>query len=143
MAITAAMPSGTGLKAFAEEFPDRFFDVGIAEEHAVTMAGGMAAGGVRPVVAIYSTFMQRSYDQIFHDICLQNVPVLLCLDRAGLVGEDGATHHGVFDLSYLRSLPNMTIMAPKDENELRQMLAAAFTYNRPVAIRYPRGQGLG
>lgn len=143
VAITAAMPSGTGLKAFAEEFPDRFFDVGIAEEHAVTMAGGMAAGGVRPVVAIYSTFMQRSYDQIFHDICLQNVPVLLCLDRAGLVGEDGATHHGVFDLSYLRSLPNMTIMAPKDENELRQMLAAAFTYNRPVAIRYPRGAGLG
>ena len=143
VAITAAMPSGTGLKAFGEEFPDRFFDVGIAEEHAVTLAGGLAAGGVRPVVAIYSTFMQRAYDQIFHDVCLQNLPVLLCLDRAGLVGEDGATHHGVFDLSYLRNLPNLTIMAPKDENELRQMLAAAFSYNSPVAIRYPRGAGLG
>ena len=143
VAITAAMPSGTGLKAFGEEFPERFFDVGIAEEHAVTLAGGLAAGGVRPVVAIYSTFMQRAYDQIFHDICLQNLPVVLCLDRAGLVGEDGATHHGVFDLSYLRNLPNLTIMAPKDENELRQMLAAAFSYNSPVAIRYPRGAGLG
>ena len=143
VAITAAMPSGTGLKKFAEKFPRRFFDVGIAEEHAVTLAAGMAAGGLRPVVAIYSTFMQRAYDQILHDICLQNLPVLLCLDRAGLVGEDGATHHGAFDLAYLRTIPNMNILAPKDENELRQMIFAAFDKNCPVAIRYPRGAGLG
>ena len=143
VAITAAMPSGTGLKKFAEKFPDRFFDVGIAEEHAVTLAAGMAAGGLRPVVAIYSTFMQRAYDQILHDVCLQNLPVLLCLDRAGLVGEDGATHHGAFDLAYLRTIPNMNILAPKDENELRQMIFAAFTQDEPVAIRYPRGSGLG
>ena len=143
VAITAAMPSGTGLKKFAEKFPRRFFDVGIAEEHAVTLAAGMAAGGLRPVVAIYSTFMQRAYDQILHDVCLQNLPVLLCLDRAGLVGEDGATHHGAFDLAYLRTIPNMNILAPKDENELRQMIFAAFKKNFPVAIRYPRGAGLG
>ena len=143
VAITAAMPSGTGLKKFAEKFPRRFFDVGIAEEHAVTLAAGMAAGGLKPVVAIYSTFMQRAYDQILHDICLQNLPVILCLDRAGLVGEDGATHHGAFDLAYLRTIPNMNILAPKDENELRQMIFAAFRQNKPVAIRYPRGAGLG
>ncbi len=143
VAITAAMPSGTGLKKFGEFFPRRFFDVGIAEEHAVTLAAGMAAGGLRPVVAIYSTFMQRAYDQILHDICLQNLPVLLCLDRAGLVGEDGATHHGTFDLAYLRTIPNMNILAPKDENELRQMIFTALQRNFPVAIRYPRGAGLG
>ena len=143
VAITAAMPSGTGLKKFAEKFPQRLFDVGIAEEHAVTLAAGMAAGGLKPVVAIYSTFIQRAYDQILHDICLQKLPVLLCLDRAGLVGEDGATHHGAFDLAYLRTIPNMNILAPKDENELRQMIFAAFEKNFPVAIRYPRGAGLG
>ena len=143
VAITAAMPTGTGLKKFAEKFPRRFFDVGIAEEHAVTLAAGMAAGGLRPVVAIYSTFIQRAYDQILHDICLQNLPVLLCLDRAGLVGEDGATHHGAFDLAYLRTIPNMNILAPKDENELRQMIFAAVKKNFPVAIRYPRGAGFG
>lgn len=143
VAITAAMPSGTGLKAFAEKFPRRFFDVGIAEEHAVTLAAGMAAGGLRPVVAIYSTFIQRAYDQILHDVCLQNLPVIFCLDRAGLVGEDGATHHGVFDLAFLRTVPNMNILAPKDENELRQMLFAAVRRKIPVAIRYPRGAGLG
>ena len=143
VAITAAMPSGTGLKAFAEKFPRRFFDVGIAEEHAVTLAAGMAAGGLRPVVAIYSTFIQRAYDQILHDVCLQNLPVIFCLDRAGLVGEDGATHHGVFDLAFLRTIPNMNILAPKDENELRRMLFAAVMRKFPVAIRYPRGAGLG
>ena len=143
VAITAAMPTGTGLKKFAEKFPRRFFDVGIAEEHAVTLAAGMAAGGLKPVVAIYSTFIQRAYDQILHDVCLQNLPVVLCLDRAGLVGEDGATHHGAFDLAYLRTIPNMNILAPKDENELRQMIFAAVHKNFPVAIRYPRGAGLG
>ena len=143
VAITAAMPTGTGLKKFAEIFPRRFFDVGIAEEHAVTLAAGMAAGGLRPVVAIYSTFFQRAYDQILHDICLQNLPVLLCLDRGGLVGEDGATHHGAFDLAYLRTIPNMNVLAPRDENELRQMIFAALKKNFPVAIRYPRGAGLG
>ena len=143
VAITAAMPAGVGLTNFAKEFPERFFDVGIAEEHATTFAAGMAADGLRPVVAIYSTFMQRGYDQILHDICLQNLPVTLCLDRAGLVGEDGATHHGVFDLAYLRTIPNMNILAPKDENELRQMFFTAIDSNKPVAIRYPRGSGLG
>lgn len=142
-AITAAMPSGTGLKPFAKAYPKRFFDVGIAEQHALTMAAGMAAGGKKPFVALYSTFAQRAYDQILHDVCLQNLPVVLCLDRAGLVGEDGPTHHGVFDISYLRAMPEMTIMAPKDENELRQMLAAAYQMQGPVAIRYPRGAGLG
>ena len=142
-AITAAMPGGTGLKAFGDEYPVRYFDVGIAEEHAVTLAAGMAAAGKHPVVAIYSTFAQRAYDQLMHDVCLQNLPVTLCLDRAGLVGEDGPTHHGVFDLSYLRHMPNMTVMAPKDENELRQMLAAAIALPGPTAIRYPRGAGLG
>ncbi len=143
VAITAAMPTGTGLKDFGERFPDRFFDVGIAEEHAVTMAAGMAADGLHPVIALYSTFAQRAFDQLIHDVCLQNLPVTLCLDRAGLVGQDGPTHHGVFDLSYLRQIPNMTILVPKDEEELRQMLSAALKLNTPTAIRYPRGAGLG
>ena len=138
-AITAAMPGGTGLKVFAEKFPNRYFDVGIAEEHAVTLAAGMAAAGKRPVAAIYSTFAQRAYDQLLHDVCLQNLPVTLCLDRAGLVGDDGPTHHGVFDLSYLRMMPNMTVMAPKDENELRRMLITALSLDGPAALRYPRG----
>lgn len=143
VAITAAMPAGTGLKPFADNFPERFFDVGIAEEHAVTMAAGLAAEGMRPVVAIYSTFMQRAYDQILHDVALQNLPVVFALDRAGLVGEDGPTHHGVFDFSYLRHIPNMAILAPKDEEELRQMLYFAFNADFPVAIRYPRGKAVG
>ena len=142
-AITAAMPGGTGLKVFAEKFPNRYFDVGIAEEHAVTLAAGMAAAGKRPVAAIYSTFAQRAYDQLLHDVCLQNLPVTLCLDRAGLVGDDGPTHHGVFDLSYLRMMPNMTVMAPKDENELRRMLITALSLDGPAAIRYPRGTAAG
>ena len=143
VAITAAMPSGTGLKAFKERYPRRFLDTGIAEEHAMTLAAGLAADGKHPVVALYSTFAQRAYDQLLHDVCLQNLPVTLCLDRAGLVGEDGPTHHGVFDLSYLRHMPNMTVFVPKDENELRQMLAAAVAMDTPTAIRYPRGAGLG
>lgn len=143
VAITAAMPSGTGLKAFARQFPERFFDVGIAEEHAVTMAAGMAAAGAHPVVALYSTFAQRAYDQIVHDVCLQKLPVTLCLDRAGLVGADGPTHHGVFDYSYLRHIPGMVVMAPKDENELRDMLYTAVKYNGPAAVRYPRGSATG
>ena len=143
VAITAAMPSGTGLKAFAKQFPERFFDVGIAEEHAVTMAAGMAAAGAHPMVALYSTFAQRAYDQLVHDVCLQNLPVTLCLDRAGLVGADGPTHHGVFDYSYLRHIPNMVVMAPKDENELRKMLYTASQYNGPSAVRYPRGCATG
>lgn len=142
-AITAAMPSGTGLKAFGEVYPSRFFDVGIAEEHAVTLAAGMAADGRHPVVALYSTFAQRAYDQLIHDVCLQNLPVTLCLDRAGLVGADGPTHHGAFDLSYLRHMPNMTIFVPKDEAELRDMLATAVGMHSPTAIRYPRGAGRG
>ncbi len=143
VAITAAMPSGTGLKAFGERYPDRCFDVGIAEEHAVTLAAGLAAAGKKPVVALYSTFAQRAYDQILHDVCLQKLPVVLALDRAGLVGQDGPTHHGVFDYSYLRPLPHMTVMAPKDEAELRDMLATAFSLRAPVALRYPRGCGVG
>lgn len=143
VAITAAMPSGTGLKAFAERYPKRFFDVGIAEEHAVTLAAGMAAAGRHPVAAIYSTFAQRAYDQLMHDVCLQNLPVTLCLDRGGLVGEDGPTHHGAFDLSYLRTMPGMTIFVPKDENELCHMLYTALRMSTPTAIRYPRGSGLG
>ena len=141
VAITAAMVDGTGLAQFAEKFPKRFFDVGICEEHAVTFAAGLAISGIRPVVAIYSTFLQRAYDQIVHDVCMQNLPVVFCLDRAGLVGEDGPTHHGVFDLAFLRSIPNLTVMAPQDEKELQQMLVEAFTINGPVAIRYPRGVG--
>ncbi len=142
-AITAAMKEGTGLSLFAERFPQRFADVGIAEQNAVTFAAGLAVEGFRPVVAIYSTFLQRAYDQIIHDVCLPNLPVIFALDRAGLVGEDGATHHGQFDLSYLRALPNMTIMAPKDEQELQRMLYTALSLKGPVAIRYPRGQGYG
>ena len=138
-AITAAMPDGTGLQPFHERFPDRFADVGICEEHAVTFAAGMAARGYRPVVAIYSTFMQRAYDQIIHDVCLQDLPVTLCLDRAGLVGEDGATHHGAFDLSWLRVIPNLSIFAPRDEEGLRRGLVTAVELGHPVAIRYPRG----
>jgi 1-deoxy-D-xylulose-5-phosphate synthase len=142
-AITAAMPEGTGLNKFSETFPERFLDVGISEQHAVTFAAGLATEGFRPVVAIYSTFLQRAFDQIIHDVCLPNLPVVFCLDRAGLVGEDGPTHHGHFDITYLRSLPNMTLMAPKDENELRHMLYTALQQPGPVAIRYPRGKGVG
>jgi 1-deoxy-D-xylulose-5-phosphate synthase len=143
LAITAAMPDGTGLAPFAKSFPNRFFDVGIAEQHALTFAAGLAVEGFRPVAAIYSTFTQRAYDQIFHDICLQNLPVTLALDRAGLVGDDGPTHHGVFDLSYLRHLPGLTLMAPKDENELQHMMKTAIYSDRPIAVRYPRGRGYG
>ena len=143
VAITAAMPSGTGLKKFGEFYPTRLFDVGIAEQHAMTLAAGLASQGKKPVVVLYSTFAQRAYDQILHDVCLQNLPVVLGLDRAGLVGEDGPTHHGVFDYSYLRHMPNLTIMAPKDENELRQMLGTAIAMDGPVVLRYPRGSGLG
>jgi len=142
-AITAAMPEGTGLNKFSEMFPERFLDVGIAEQHAVTFAAGLATEGFRPVVAIYSTFLQRAFDQIIHDVCLPDLPVIFCIDRGGLVGEDGQTHHGHFDITYLRSLPNMTLMAPKDENELRHMLFTALKHSGPVAIRYPRGRGLG
>jgi len=141
--ITAAMASGTGLDKFAREFPNRFFDVGIAEQHAATFAAGLATGGFKPVVAIYSTFLQRAYDQIIHDIALQNLPVVFAIDRAGLVGEDGPTHHGTLDLSFLRNIPNLTIMAPKDENELGHMLRTALDLDSPVAIRYPRGSGIG
>lgn len=143
VAITAAMPEGTGLKKFAGLFPNRFFDVGIAEPHAATVAAGLAAGGKTPVIALYSTFGQRAYDQILHDICLQDLPVIFALDRAGIVGEDGPTHHGVFDFSYLRHIPNLVLMAPKDENELRHMLYTATISKAPTAIRYPRGSGLG
>lgn len=143
VAITAAMPEGTGLTRFADRFPDRFIDVGICEQHAVTFAAGLATQGYRPVVAIYSTFMQRSYDQVVHDVCLQNLPVTLCLDRGGLVGEDGPTHHGAFDMSFLRHIPNLVCMAPKDEAELAAMLATALDHDGPVAIRYPRGVGVG
>jgi len=141
--ITAAMPEGTGMDAFRDAFPRRYFDVGLAEEHAVTFAAGLATEGYKPVVAIYSTFLQRAYDQIEHDVCLQKLPVVLCLDRAGLVGEDGPTHHGVFDYSYLRMIPGMTVMAPADENELRHMLHTAIRFNGPISIRYPRGNGVG
>jgi len=144
VAITAAMKDGTGLTNFKKAFPTRFFDVGIAEEHAVTFAAGLAKEGAKPFVAIYSTFLQRAYDQVLHDICLQNLPVRFMIDRGGLVGEDGPTHHGVFDLSYLRQLPNMVIMSPKDENELRHMIKTALDYNGgPIAVRYPRSDGVG
>lgn len=143
VAISAAMRDGTGLLKFSREFPKRFYDVGMAEQHAVTFAAGLAVGGYHPVVAIYSTFFQRAYDQILHDVCMQNLPVVLALDRAGIVGEDGPTHQGIFDLSFLRHIPNLTVMAPKDENELRQMLVTAFNQPGPCAIRYPRGKGLG
>lgn len=143
VAVTAAMSDGTGLKEFAGKFPDRMFDVGIAEQHAVTFAGGLAAGGLKPVAAVYSTFLQRAYDQIFHDACLQKLPLVLAIDRAGLVGEDGPTHHGIFDFAYLRHLPEITVMAPKNEDELKQMIYSAFAYSGVVAVRYPRGRALG
>lgn len=140
VAITAAMPDGTGLKRFHNIFPDRFFDVGIAEEHAVTFAAGLAAGGMRPIVAIYSSFLQRAYDQILHDVCIQNLPVTFAIDRAGLVGSDGETHQGIFDLSFLSSIPNMHIMAPKNKWELSDMLKFAVNFWAPIAVRYPRGE---
>ena len=143
VAVTAAMPEGTGLAHFAEIFPERFFDVGIAEQHGVTFAAGMATEGLKPVVAIYSTFLQRAYDQVLHDVCLDRLPVIFAIDRGGIVGEDGSTHHGLFDLSYLRCLPNLVIMAPADENELQHMLATALEHNGPVAFRYPRGAATG
>ncbi|WP_457569956.1 1-deoxy-D-xylulose-5-phosphate synthase [Desulfurobacterium sp.] len=143
VAITAAMPSGTGLDKFQKKFPDRYFDVGIAEQHAVTFGAGLAKKGLRPVVAIYSTFLQRAYDQIIHDVALQELPVIFAIDRGGIVGEDGATHHGVFDLSYLRIVPNVVVSAPKDENELRNLLYTAVKSNLPFAIRYPRGAATG
>ena len=140
VAITAAMPDGTGLKRFKNAYPDRFFVVGIAEEHAVTFAAGLAAGGMKPIVAIYSSFLQRAYDQILHDVCIQNLPVVFAIDRAGLVGSDGETHQGIFDLSYLSSIPNMHIMAPKNKWELSDMLKFAVNFEAPIAIRYPRGE---
>jgi len=143
VAITAAMLDGTGLNIFQKAFPERCFDVGIAEQHAVTFAAGLATQGMRPVVAIYSTFLQRGFDQVLHDVCLQNLPVTFILDRAGLVGADGPTHHGLYDMAYLRCMPNLMLMAPKDENELRQMLQTALYGNRPAAIRYPRGSASG
>lgn len=139
IAITAAMPSGTGLNNFANKYPERFFDVGIAEQHAVTFAAGIAAGGYKPVFAIYSTFLQRAYDQVIHDVCIQNLPVTLLIDRAGLVGHDGETHHGSFDISFLSCVPNLTLLAPRDGLELQEMIKFAMKYNRPIAIRYPRG----
>jgi 1-deoxy-D-xylulose-5-phosphate synthase len=143
VAITAAMRDGTGLASFAKAYPDRFFDVGIAEQHALTFAAGLAVEGFRPVAAIYSTFTKRAYDQMLHDICLQKLAVTLAIDRAGLVGDDGPTHHGLFDLSFLRHLPEMVLMAPKDENELQHMIKTAVYAGRPMALRYPRGAGLG
>jgi 1-deoxy-D-xylulose-5-phosphate synthase len=143
LAITAAMPDGTGLQEFAQEHPDRFFDVGIAEQHAVTFAAGLATCGYVPVAAIYSTFLQRAYDQIIHDVALQNLHVVFALDRAGIVGADGPTHQGLFDLSYLRSIPHMVVMAPQDENELQHMLKTAIEHDGPIALRYPRGSGVG
>lgn len=142
--VTAAMPGGTGLDKFSEVFPSRCFDIGLAEQCAVTFASGLAAEGLRPVVAIYSTFLQRGYDQVLHDVCIQNLPVIFALDRSGLVGADGPTHHGVFDFAYLRSIPNMVVMAPKDEDELQAMVKTAVSYQEsPIAFRYPRGTGIG
>ena len=140
VAITAAMPDGTGLSAFASEFPHRFFDVGIAEEHAVTFAAGLAAGGMKPVIALYSSFLQRAYDQTIHDVCLQNLHVIFAIDRGGLVGSDGETHQGLFDLSFLSTIPNMVVMAPKNKYELKDMLRFALSYQGPIAFRYPRGE---
>jgi 1-deoxy-D-xylulose-5-phosphate synthase len=141
--ITPAMCEGSGMGAFAQKFPKRYFDVGIAEQHALTFAAGLACDGYKPVVAIYSTFLQRAYDQLIHDIAIQNLPVMLAIDRGGLVGADGATHAGSFDFSFLRCIPNMTVMAPADENECRQMLTTAYRMNTPTAVRYPRGVGSG
>ena len=143
VAITAAMPEGTGTSRFQERFPERFVDVGICEQHAVTFAAGLAKEGFKPVVAVYSTFLQRGYDQIVHDVCIQKLPVVFCVDRAGLVGEDGPTHHGAFDIAYLRHIPHMSILAPRDEDMLRRALATALQCSGPVAVRYPRGAGYG
>jgi len=143
VAITPAMREGSGLVRFEKEYPDRYFDVGIAEQHAVTFAAGLAADGLKPVVAIYSTFLQRAYDQLIHDVAIQNLPVVFALDRAGLVGADGATHAGNYDIAFLRCIPNMSIACPADENECRQLLSSAFAQNHPVAVRYPRGAGAG
>ncbi len=143
VAITAAMLEGTGLKKFSEQYPDRFFDVGIAEQHAVTFAAGLATQGLKPVCAIYSTFLQRAYDSVLHDVCLQNLPVTLAVDRGGLVGADGPTHHGTFDLSFLRAVPNLVFTAPRDEAELRRAMVTALEYDGPFAYRYPRGNGIG
>ncbi|MFN2356606.1 MAG: 1-deoxy-D-xylulose-5-phosphate synthase [Desulfotignum sp.] len=143
VAVTAAMPEGTGLMEFSQQFPDRFFDVGIAEQHAVTFSAGLATKGIRPVVTIYSTFLQRAYDQILHDVCIDGHPVVFALDRGGIVGEDGPTHHGLFDFTYLRPMPNMTVMAPMDENELARMMATAVQHDGPIALRYPRGRAAG
>jgi 1-deoxy-D-xylulose-5-phosphate synthase len=143
VAITAAMGLGTGLDKFSDLFPERFYDIGIAEQHGVTFAAALALGGLKPFVAIYSTFLQRAYDQIIVDVCLQDLPVVFAVDRSGLVGQDGPTHHGVFDLSYFRHIPNMVLMAPKDAGELKDMIYSAYVYNRPVAIRYPRGEAPG
>ncbi len=143
VALTAAMPEGTGLVEFGDRFPGRFYDVGIAEQHAVTFAAGLACEGYRPVAAIYSTFLQRAYDQLIHDVCLMNLPVTFALDRSGIVGADGPTHNGLYDLAYLTAAPNMTVMAPKDENELRHMMFTAVNHGGPIAVRYPRGNGLG
>jgi 1-deoxy-D-xylulose-5-phosphate synthase len=143
MAITPAMREGSGMVRFSEEFPERYFDVAIAEQHAVTFAAGLACDGMRPVVAIYSTFLQRGYDQLIHDVAIQNLPVLFALDRGGIVGGDGQTHNGAFDFAYLRTLPNLTVMAPSDENECRLMLYTGFRLDSPAAVRYPRGSGPG
>jgi 1-deoxy-D-xylulose-5-phosphate synthase len=143
LGITPAMREGSGLVAFSEQFPDRYFDVAIAEQHAVTLAAGQACQGAKPVVAIYSTFLQRAYDQLIHDVAIQNLPVLFAIDRAGLVGPDGPTHAGMFDYSYLRCVPNMVVMAPADENECRQMLYTGFQHDGPASVRYPRGKGPG
>ncbi|HSL02914.1 MAG TPA: 1-deoxy-D-xylulose-5-phosphate synthase, partial [Nitrospiraceae bacterium] len=143
VAITAAMCEGTGLNIFEKEFPDRIYDVGIAEQHAVTFAAGLATQGLRPVVAMYATFLQRAYDQVVHDVATQNLPVTFCIDRGGLVAEDGTTHHGAFDYAYLRHMPNMVVMAPKDENELQHMLKTCVQYDGPASVRYPRGLSLG
>ena len=143
MAITPAMREGSGMVTFHQQFPERYFDVGIAEQHAVTFAAGLATEGLKPVVAIYSTFLQRAYDQLIHDVAIQNLPVVFALDRAGLVGADGATHAGAYDISYLRCIPNMSLACPADENECRQLLSAAYEQNHPVAVRYPRGSGVG
>lgn len=142
VAITAAMPDGTGLDKFAERFPNRCYDVGMAEQHAIAFAASLAFGGMKPVATLYSTFLQRAFDQIIHDVCLQNAPVVMCIDRAGLVGEDGDTHHGIFDIAYLRLIPNLVLMSPKDENELQHMLFTALNHDAPIALRYPRGSGM-
>jgi 1-deoxy-D-xylulose-5-phosphate synthase len=141
--ITPAMREGSGMVEFEQRFPERYFDVGIAEQHAVTFAGGLATEGLKPVVAIYSTFLQRAYDQLIHDVAIQNLPVVFALDRAGLVGADGATHAGAYDIAYLRCVPNISVACPADENECHQLLSTAFAQNHPVAVRYPRGAGAG